>query len=226
LIILVDLLKVDAFLKLSLSILFVFLAFFTYQRSAISITLIFFAFYFLKYFRLKFVILIFLIFLCGIIVPDDFSDKYYSRILEIPELVTFHDRSSGYIRGLEIFFNAPFGLGMGATTNMNSYHGYAYGIEIVDANHMRILTDLGFIGLFLFLIILLTALYYTYLNNIVFSYGMVLLAFNAIALGTNIFDTYYVGWLYWLVLGIISSHYELHRSCFFRVALKKSANDI
>ncbi len=115
------------------------------------------------------------------------------------------ERTIGYINGWNNFVRFPLGLGVGATTSAADAAQANLGGQVVDANYMRILSDLGFPGLSLFLLILGTVFLSLKKNPNRFAFAAVLAIYAVLALGTNIFDHYYMSHFFWLLLGVMSS---------------------
>ena len=116
----------------------------------------------------------------------------------------FGERSDSYQKGWRLWSEFPFGMGLGATTSAADTGGAHPGGQVVDANYMRILCDIGFLGLIFFLAIVLAAVRSglscrggAYLLVVIFIY-----CFQAT--GTNVFDIFYVNHLFWLLLGFVN----------------------
>lgn len=112
----------------------------------------------------------------------------------------FKERS-GYFKGIKFFLEYPFGLGLGATLSASETAGFHINGQVVDANYMRILADLGFPGLAIFMSLLINAIKKAYNKNK--EILLIILVFSLQALGTNVFDTYYSIHLFWIFLALL-----------------------
>jgi hypothetical protein len=112
----------------------------------------------------------------------------------------------GYKPGMAYVQDFPFGVGLGATSSVADSMGLATRGQVVDANFMRILADLGMLGLFSFLTVLLAASIAA-LKKPENAIGWLLLfgLIVAICIGTNTLDSYYISHIFWLFLGVIDT---------------------
>jgi len=94
---------------------------------------------------------------------------------------------------------------LGATTSAADLAQANLGGQVVDANYMRILSDLGLPGLSLFLFINGAVLWSLRKKPNRFAFMAALAIYGIVALGTNVFDHYYMGHFYWLLVGIMTS---------------------
>jgi hypothetical protein len=117
----------------------------------------------------------------------------------------YKERRDSYQKGWNFFEEYPFGLGIGATTSRADDTGLHPGGQVVDANYMRILADLGIVGLLVFAIIIILSLRSAIKNEKPLPWMLILLIYTIQASGTNIFDSYYVVHTFWLLLGVIDS---------------------
>jgi hypothetical protein len=111
----------------------------------------------------------------------------------------------GYGQGLLYFEDFPMGVGLGATSSVTDSMGLAKRGQVVDANFMRILADLGILGLFSFFFIILTAACAALKREHGFGWLLLYGVIIVICIGTNTLDSYYVSHLFWLFLGIIDT---------------------
>lgn len=130
------------------------------------------------------------------------SDKY--SLESLTESINFENR--GYGPGLSYFDDFPLGVGLGATSSVADSAGLAARGQVVDANYMRILADLGILGLFSFMAVLGAAAVAA-LRRRTNGFGWLLLfgLIAAICIGTNTLDSFYISHLFWLFLGVIDS---------------------
>jgi hypothetical protein len=119
----------------------------------------------------------------------------------------------GYGPGLAYMVDFPFGVGLGGTSSGAQAAGLAARGQVVDANFMRILTDLGLLGLWSFVAILFLAAR-SALKKKDDSVGWMLLIglICLICLGTNTLDSYYVSHCFWMFLGAIDTRDRVSRS--------------
>jgi hypothetical protein len=75
----------------------------------------------------------------------------------------------------------------------------------VDANFLRIWADLGILGFGTFIMIILFALRRALATGEPFAWTLIVLIYCVQALGSNVFDNFYVSHLFWLLLGVIDS---------------------
>jgi len=116
------------------------------------------------------------------------------------------ERFHSYRVGWNYFLRFPFGLGLGATSSAVYNAGLIVGEEVTDANMARILADLGAVGVTLFLVLLSSAFVAALrTGRDALAWLAVLAIYSAISLGTNVFDSFYVAHLFWLLCGIIDS---------------------
>lgn len=183
-------------------------SFLTFQRS--SMFLVFFGLLFnLKYMSFfgKFT---FLFFTLGILTAAfssfgqlEIIERIFGRIGEIQNVLTLGDRSS-YGIVLSNLTEYMLGFGLGATTSLADSRGYNPGGQIVDANHLRIMSDLGIAGLAIFTMSWLVPISKAVVFRRVLPLIVTIVAFQLQALGTNVFDSYYTGHLYWFYLGLLT----------------------
>jgi cell division protein FtsW (lipid II flippase) len=117
----------------------------------------------------------------------------------------YSERAVSYRKALTLQGEFPFGMGIGATTSAADASGANPGGQVVDANYMRILVDLGAIGLYLFLAVLTFGARSVIVRHRSKAFIVILFIYAFQATGTNIFDSYYVTHLFWLFLGIIDT---------------------
>lgn len=167
---------------------------FTVHRLFISVVVIFISFS-VAYYLINFSdsdILIHLI--------SNLSDRILN---ETGPAQVFSERMIGYERASVLISDFPIGVGLGATLSA-SENAIGSGLgQVVDANYARILADLGFIGLFLFVVILVKAIVKSFELKI-FHFSIIISFYAFHAVGTNIFDSFMCNHLFWLYLGIIN----------------------
>ncbi len=115
------------------------------------------------------------------------------------------ERESSYINGWNIFLEYPFGVGLGATTNAASAVQENRWSQVVDANFMRILADLGILGLIVFFMIFVFSIKKSFKHKEKFAWMLIILVYFIQAIGTNVFDSYYIAHSFWLLLGILDT---------------------
>jgi hypothetical protein len=115
------------------------------------------------------------------------------------------ERNAGYVQGWENVQRFPFGLGLGATLSAADDAGANPGGQVVDANYMRVLSDLGIPGLFLFCGILATGVWRASRSSPRFLWTSVVATYAIVGIGTNVFDSFYVSHVYWTLLGVIDA---------------------
>jgi hypothetical protein len=146
-----------------------------------------------------------------------FDEKYEGTVDHVYERSTYDMVTvflhRGYGPGLEYFVDFPFGVGLGGTSSAAQSAGLAERGQVVDANFMRILADLGIIGLSSFLLVLWFAVQAAGRKEKQLGWVVLVGVHVLICLGTNTLDSSYVSHCFWLFLGIIDTP-ELRRSGF------------
>jgi len=133
---------------------------------------------------------------------DRLKHKYsWDSVLE---MMNWGDR--GYGPGLAYIRDFPLGVGLGGTSSGAQGAGLASRGQVVDANFMRILSDLGLMGLWSFVAILfLAARAALRKKNNPVGWMLLIALIGLICLGTNTLDSYYVAHFFWLFLGVIDT---------------------
>lgn len=163
---------------------------------------------------LKFKFLLPIIFLLlstvGIIFYSQLEPEILNRLLAQYSMSSLYDtisseRQRGYGPGLSYFKDFPMGVGLGATSSIAADMGLATRGQVVDANFMRILADLGLLGLLSFFAVLLAASRAALKRENGFGWLLLFGLIAAICIGTNTLDSYYVSHSFWLFLGVIDT---------------------
>jgi hypothetical protein len=129
--------------------------------------------------------------------------RLVDRVVEAWQTLSFADRPTYQLIGRHLA-DYPFGMGLGATTSAADSAGLNPGGQMVDANHMRLLADLGPLGLAIFLLTVLLALCRSAGRRSTLWLGGVVFVLNLQALVTNLLDSFYISHLYWMALGMLS----------------------
>lgn len=131
---------------------------------------------------------------------NKFNAMLVTRVLNISSAVS--ERNATWYSAFELSKDYPFGIGLGLLSHKGIENSFSY--HVVDGNYFRILGEFGYIGLSAFLLLIWYGLY---LANKKKQYGIAvtLLIFLMHAIGTNVFDLYYISYLFWLILGIAYS---------------------
>lgn len=153
--------------------------------------------------------------LLGVVVIRAFDTQYYQQGLLENSLDKFSLGSiigalgeyggRGYGSVVPYFNRFPFGVGLGATSSAAYSAGLASMGQVVDANFMRILADLGIQGLCSFLAILVIAFLEASKKREGSGWIVLLSGIVLICLGTNTLDSQYVSHLFWMFLGVIDT---------------------
>lgn len=130
-------------------------------------------------------------------------NRLVDRVVEAWQTLSFADRPTYQLIGRHLV-DYPFGMGLGATTSAADSAGLNPGGQMVDANHMRLLADVGPLGLSIFLLTVLLALCRSAGRRSTLWLGGVVFILNLQALVTNLLDSYYISHLYWMALGMLS----------------------
>jgi len=124
--------------------------------------------------------------------------EFDSRVLQLPFTVT--ERSDQWARALDLGQRYPLGVGLGMLGNkardIDGLDQYA----ITDGDLFSIMAETGVVGLALFLALAGTAVARALLARR-FDVAAPLLLLLAGATGTNLFDLYYISFVFWLLLG-------------------------
>lgn len=106
------------------------------------------------------------------------------------------ERTNQWDSSLQIFKDNFFGIGLG-----NLGHKSTSLIKVTDGNYLRILGELGFFGMLNFILLLLFSLVRSLKINIYLF--IIILVYIIQAIGTNVFDLYYVSHIYWVITGYV-----------------------
>jgi hypothetical protein len=128
------------------------------------------------------------------------SDKYSSS--SFSESL---DERRGYGPGLAYFKDFPLGVGLGGTSSGAEGAGLASRGQVVDANFMRILTDLGIVGLLLFFTVLWFAVRSAFRRENGLGWAIIIGSVCIVCIGTNTLDSYYISHSFWMLLGVIDT---------------------
>jgi hypothetical protein len=115
------------------------------------------------------------------------------------------ERAIGYVKAVQIIKMFPLGVGLGASLSASEQASNSGLGQIVDANFARILADTGIIGLLLFIVILVLALYKSIKSRRLLFFTITILLYSFQALGTNVFDSFICIHLFWIFLGILNN---------------------
>ena len=108
------------------------------------------------------------------------------------------ERSSPWLFAVELANQYPIGVGIGVLSHKNAeYNPFL----VADGNYFRILGELGYVGLFLFLFLFAGSVVRAFKHGAPNVYWP-LLVFGLQAIGTNVFDLYYSSFVFWLLIGI------------------------
>jgi len=115
------------------------------------------------------------------------------------------ERINQWQTGIDIFSAYPFGTGLGSA----GHKAVAAGIlnTIPDGNYFRILAEVGLHGIIVFLLLNICALSKSIKNNKYIAIILIIYLFQAI--GTNVFDLYYISFVYWFVLGFAANYSKI-----------------
>jgi hypothetical protein len=140
---------------------------------------------------------------------DFFEERYTGTVERVYERSTFEMQESfanrGYASGLRYVAEFPLGVGLGGASSAADSAGLAGWGQVVDANFMRIVADLGIQGIILFLLIIGVAAHAAFKKQETFGWLAVLGIFCGVSLGTNTLDSHYVSHLFWIILGVIDT---------------------
>lgn len=133
---------------------------------------------------------------------DSLSELLATRFTENLSEVA---ENRGYGPGIAYFLDFPFGVGLGGTTSAAESAELTSRGQVVDANFMRILADLGIQGLLAFAFVIVSAVVAAWRTSERYGWISLIGAVMLICIGTNTLDTHYVSHLFWLCLGVLSA---------------------
>lgn len=112
------------------------------------------------------------------------------------------ERSGQWESGIEVVSNYPLGLGIGSL----GHKAVIVGVKgaVPDGNYFRILAEVGIHGLFIFLILNCLVIFRAAKRNKHLFLALLVYLFQAI--GTNVFDIYYISFIYWFILGYSANY--------------------
>lgn len=163
-----------------------------------------------KYFMLPIISLMMLA--AGLTYFTQLEESGLSRLLDKYSLESLYESADferrGYGPGLSYLADFPMGVGLGATSSVADSMGLAARGQVVDANYMRILADLGILGLLSFFAVLWAAACAALKRANGVGWFLLFGLIAAICIGTNTLDSYYISHLFWLFLGVIDTKYS------------------
>lgn len=171
-----------------------------------------------KNFNLRYAVLLVGIFVIAIVYMKSSSNQVVSLV---PEVVLNRvtkdiiqgdfrsERSESFFKGLNVSLEFPLGMGVGATTSAAGDAGANPVGQIVDSNYMRMICDLGYTGFYLFVAVIATSIFSVFHNEKSKFYLLLISIYCFQANFTNVFDTYYVNHIFWLILGLINAKSEI-----------------
>ncbi|HUX95577.1 MAG TPA: hypothetical protein VMV47_07575 [Bacteroidales bacterium] len=111
----------------------------------------------------------------------------------------YEERIETWKTAINLSIKYPFGLGLGILSHKGIQNNFIY--SVADGNYFRILGDIGYLGLINFLILVFAGLLLLYKKRMM-SILISIIVFLMQAIGTNVFDLYYISFLFWFFLGI------------------------
>ena len=120
-----------------------------------------------------------------------------TRDLTFGDLLT--DRTEQWVNIGSLLSDHPLGIGIGMLSHVTASVGFE--LAIPDGNYFRILGELGPMGLLAFLGMVYGAIARAYRSGQV-SLALAIGTFAIQGAGTNVFDFYYSGYLFWLFVGL------------------------
>jgi len=109
------------------------------------------------------------------------------------------ERNDTWIESIKIANEYLLGLGIGLLSHKGADAFFLYSVP--DGNYFRILGELGYIGLILFILLITKGMYLAFRQKKL-SIFAVLLCYSFHAIGTNVFDLYYASFIFWFLLGL------------------------
>lgn len=199
----------NRFYRFLLVSLFVIVAAFTLQRGA-WISLAFFLFLWLLFkmsvstlFKLSFISLTIFVswdlislFTVGLI-DQNLALEFVKRFDAID--LALNERQYQVENFIYIFENNSMGIGLGMLSHKSAEAGFLYAVP--DNNYLRILGEIGIIGFMLFVALIFKSSWRLFQRK---SFGLLFIigVYSVQAIGTNVFDLYMSGFLFWFVLGV------------------------
>ena len=125
-----------------------------------------------------------------------------SRAISFDSMI--NERSFQWEAVREVLGEYPLGLGIGMMSHVTAAAGFP--LAIPDGNYFRILGELGPQGFTVFIALLVMTLLRA-IRHKKMEVMLAILAYMLMAVGTNVFDFYYSGFVFWLLVGIAQSQY-------------------
>lgn len=219
-ILLISMLKMKFILKTLIFSSMIVAAFLSHQRGGIIVVIIAASYYLFskdKHFLKKSVSIIVIIFFIFLLVnafeyistrSTGLSFTRYTKNLIVYDIFSeniLKERLGGYIKGWNFFLEYPLGLGIGATLSAADVSFAHPEGQVVDANFMRILADLGFEGIIIFIFIITFSIKSALKRKNPLAWVLLISIYCGQMLGTNVLDSFYVSHTFWLLLGIIDT---------------------
>lgn len=153
---------------------------------------------FMKYLKILVgvsMVLIFLLFIYQNVLTDTQQLIFERRVSNLSSAIG--ERSNQWESAIDIVSRYPLGTGIGSVGHKAAFAGVQG--AVADGNYFRILAEVGIHGLIIFLVLNgLVMLRIGTRNKFLF---LALLVYLFQAIGTNVFDIYYISFIYWFILG-------------------------
>lgn len=139
-------------------------------------------------------------------VEPSLYEVYINRFLEISSALTLEDRIS-YSYLPYFISNYPFGIGLGSATSSATADGVSFFEQVVDANHVKIIVEMGVVGFFVYMMpaIVSSLRIFRGISTVELCLLLVVFTIHLQCLGTNLLDSYYLSHIYWLIIGFLGA---------------------
>lgn len=129
----------------------------------------------------------------GIVVTEfDNRVRFFDTVVD--------ERRGQWDVGVALVRDHPFGVGVGIVSHKAAEVDGLFPYAVTDGNYFRILGEAGIPGLLLFLVVVARAAWHAVTVRR-WDLAVPVLLLLAGAVGTNVFDLYYIGFVTWLLLG-------------------------
>jgi O-antigen ligase len=130
------------------------------------------------------------------------AQAFDDRVTDFGTLV--EERSGQWVAGVQLVNDHPFGVGLGLLSHKAAEIDGLLPYAVTDGNLFRLLAETGVPGIALFALLVgigMARVLVARRLDVAAPLGLLLVG----AMGSNVFDLYYIGFVFWLLLGIALS---------------------
>lgn len=180
------------------------------QRSSWAVSILFFCIIIFRTINFSVIIpyivmLLVLLFVGGFFIRNLFTEEQIKFMitrfsnLDLEQMSS--ERVKQWMHALNIFYNNPWGFGLGTLGHKASEAGYS---TCSDGNYFKILGEIGIVGFALFIGMILKALKKYWKGCSILA--LVILGFSLQAIGSNVFELYFSSYVFWYILGYLHAY--------------------